>query len=224
MLEHQYKILLSNGRCIIVKITVITPDTGICGIPLGHPGRRYHYRPIGMIVQISLNGFRIAAAAGTDKGADSRFRTVGFLKHVGLILMDMRCWRCCRRGRRCRSRCSGRLRASSCRTGRSCRSLRGGSGLSAGRRISRRAGYQLIDWPRIQQHSADHAGSLLRSHLGCSSLRRHIPIRSHMAWSRNHFRIKISAATGIFPKPRQNTAWFSLCFCRVLMDVGKLLL
>lgn len=45
-----------------------------------------------------------------------------------------------------------------------------------------------------------------------------------MARRGNHFRIKITAATAIFPKPRQNTARLPLRLGRILMDMGKLFL
>ena len=129
--------LVSDRRRIVVKITVVAPNTGIGGIPLSSLGGRYHYRMERVVVQIPLNGLRVAAAAGTDKGAYPLFRTVGFLQYIGLEVMYMR-----RRGRRGRRSCRGLGRG---RTGGRRRILSRSGRLRTGR--CRRAGCQLIDGP-----------------------------------------------------------------------------
>lgn len=87
------KLLLSQRRRKIVKIAIITSDTGINRLARGITGRRDYHRTIAVPVMIKLDALRIAASTIADKGTYSLFRTVRFLQYIRPILMRMRCGR-----------------------------------------------------------------------------------------------------------------------------------
>ena len=83
-----------QSRGIIVIIAVITPDTGINRVSLGCFSGRYHYRPVGMVVQIQIYILRITASAAAYIRNNSLLLTVCLFQHVGPVAMSMR--RLCR--------------------------------------------------------------------------------------------------------------------------------
>ena len=85
---------VSQGRSIIVIIAVITPDTGINSISLGCFSGRYHYRPVGMVVQIQICILRITASAAAYIRNNSLLLTICLFQHVRPVAMSMR--RLCR--------------------------------------------------------------------------------------------------------------------------------
>lgn len=72
-------LLICQSRRIVVNVTIVTSHAGINRVPLAGLSSRDNHGPVGMVIQIALYGFGITAAAGTYKGADSHFRTVGRL-------------------------------------------------------------------------------------------------------------------------------------------------